>query len=193
MNDNTPGAAQLLDALAAVREALDIPNAATVGDQETRDAILVERARHAVVMLAAILDGDAPLGIPWSVAYLRARLAEHPAAGYKTWDERVAELDAAKASVAPGPDASHTAAADASGAASGDVSLQVLGDTSRSAVAAVIMWRAMRWQIGRSAVICSCDSGGASASVFASHGANRGSAARRSRHPSDVMAARPAW
>jgi len=31
------------------------------------------------------------------VEYLRARLAEHPAVGYKTWDERVAELDAAKA------------------------------------------------------------------------------------------------
>jgi hypothetical protein len=86
---------QLLDALAALREALDIPNAATVGDQETRDAILVERAGHAVVMLAGILGGD-DSDIPWSTAYLRARLAEHPAAGYKTWDERVAELDAAK-------------------------------------------------------------------------------------------------
>jgi hypothetical protein len=30
------------------------------------------------------------------VAYLRARLAEHPAQGYKTWDERTAELEAAR-------------------------------------------------------------------------------------------------
>jgi hypothetical protein len=92
---------ELLDALTAVRDAIAIPNAATVGDQETRDAILVERARDAVVMLDSILDGAATPDVPWSVAYLRARLAEHPAAGcYKTWDERVAELDAAKAASA---------------------------------------------------------------------------------------------
>ncbi len=93
-------AAELLDALAAVREAVGIPNGATVGDQETRDAILIERAGHAAVMLQGILGRDASVDIPWSVAYLRARLAEHPAEGYRTWDERVAELEAAKASVA---------------------------------------------------------------------------------------------
>ncbi len=31
------------------------------------------------------------------MGYLRARLAEHPATGYKTWAERMAELAAAKA------------------------------------------------------------------------------------------------
>ncbi len=97
MTDTTPDAAQLLDALAAVRQALDIPTAATAGGQEARDAILVERAGHAVVMLQGILSGD-DSDIPWSVAYLRARLAEHPATGYKTWDERVAELNVAQAS-----------------------------------------------------------------------------------------------
>lgn len=106
MNDTTPDAAQLLDALAAVREALDIPNAATVGDQETRDAILVERAGHTVVMLASILecisDGRDPM-IGWSAGYLREQLAKHPAAGYKTWAERVAELDAAKAAAVTAP------------------------------------------------------------------------------------------
>lgn len=51
---------------------------------------------RAVVMLQSILDGDHPIpDAAWSVAYLRARLAEHPATGYKTWDERMAELDAA--------------------------------------------------------------------------------------------------
>lgn len=86
------------DALEAVREALDIPHAATVGEQETRNAILLERAGHVVVMLSAILDGEHPApDVPWSVAYLRARLAEHPPTGYRTWAERVAELDAAKA------------------------------------------------------------------------------------------------
>ncbi len=86
----------LLDALAAVREALDIPNGATAGDQRTRDAILLERAGHAAVMLAGILGADATPDIPWSVAYLRERLAEHPAEGYRTWAERVAEMGRAR-------------------------------------------------------------------------------------------------
>ena len=84
------------DALAAVLEALDIPHAGTVGEQEIRDRILVERAGHALVMLSGILGGDT-FDPAWSVAYLRERLAEHPAEGYGTWDERMAELAAAKA------------------------------------------------------------------------------------------------
>ena len=84
-------------ALEAVLEAIDIPHAGTTGNQEIRDRILIERAGHAVVLLRRILGGDAHPDIPWSVAYLRARLAEHPASGYKTWAERMAELDAAKA------------------------------------------------------------------------------------------------
>jgi len=72
-----PGS-QARDALEAVREALDIPNAATVGDQEIRDRILQERVGHAVAMLRGILGEDATVDIGWSTAYLRARLAEHP-------------------------------------------------------------------------------------------------------------------
>lgn len=95
-------AAQLLDALRAVREALDIPHAATVGDDETRAKILDERTGHAVAMLQGILGRDTTPDIPWSVGYLREQLAKHPAEGYKTWDERMAELDAAK-KASPGP------------------------------------------------------------------------------------------
>lgn len=83
------------DALRAVLEALDIPNAATVGDQRTRDKILVERADHARLMLRTVLGHDTH-DPAWAIEYLRARLAEHPVTGYKTWDERMAELDAAK-------------------------------------------------------------------------------------------------
>jgi hypothetical protein len=86
---------ELLDALRAVREAIDIPHAATVGEQEDiRAPILDARLRHTVVMLQAILDDKADY-VAWKVEYLRARLAEHPAEGYKTWAERVAELEAA--------------------------------------------------------------------------------------------------
>ena len=85
------------DALTAVLEALDVPHAATVGDEEIRNKILIERVGHTVVMLTSILDGEHPApDVPWSIAYLRARLAERPAVGYKTWQERMAELDAAR-------------------------------------------------------------------------------------------------
>jgi hypothetical protein len=88
--------AQARDALQAVLEALDIPHAATVGDDQKRAKILDERLGHAVCMLQGILGRDVHPDVPWSVAYLRARLAEHPAEGYKTWAERMAELDAAR-------------------------------------------------------------------------------------------------
>jgi hypothetical protein len=84
------------DALAAVLEALDIPHAATVGEEEKRDKILKERIGHTVVMLNSILGGDT-FDPAWSIAYLHDRLAEHPATGYKTWQERMAELDTARA------------------------------------------------------------------------------------------------
>jgi len=91
-----PDPAQLVDALTVVREALDIPHAATVGDDETRAKILDQRLGHAVAMFRGILGEDASRDIPWSVGYLRERLAGHSATGYRTWDERMAELKAAK-------------------------------------------------------------------------------------------------
>jgi hypothetical protein len=83
------------ETLEAVLEALDIPHAATVGDDEIRAKILEHRLGHTVVMLKSVLREEHPTpDIPWSVAYLRTRLAEHPAPGYKTWAARVAELEA---------------------------------------------------------------------------------------------------
>jgi hypothetical protein len=89
------------EALAAVLKAIDIPNAATQGEQELRDKILLERVGHAAVMLRGILGEDAHPGIPWSMGYLRARLVEHRATGYMTWQERVTELEAAKVQDGP--------------------------------------------------------------------------------------------
>ena len=95
--DATPTRDESLDALRVVLEAIDIPNAATMGGQETRDRILVERVGHVAVMLRGLLAGDSWHDWAWSTAYLRERLAEHPHAGqYKTWEERVAELEAAR-------------------------------------------------------------------------------------------------
>jgi hypothetical protein len=86
-------------ALRAVLEALDIPHPATVGDGEVHDRILGDRVRHTVVFLRALLadlteDFDRP---EWGLKYFREKLAEHPATGYRTWDEAVAELHAREA------------------------------------------------------------------------------------------------
>lgn len=94
----TPTRDELLDALRAVLEAIDVPHAATTGEQEKRDRILVERAGHVAAMLRGLLADDSWQNWSWSTAYLRERLAEHPYEGqYKMWKERVIELEAARA------------------------------------------------------------------------------------------------
>jgi hypothetical protein len=99
-SNQTPDHRELLDALRAVLEAIDIDSGATVGDGEISDRILIERAGHAKAMLQGILGRDTTVDIPWSTAYLRERLADHPATGFKTWAERLAELEVAKAASA---------------------------------------------------------------------------------------------
>ncbi|GFH38890.1 hypothetical protein [Streptomyces pacificus] len=68
--------------LAAVREALDIPHPATVGDAEVHDRILEARVMHARIALADVLDHGGDPG--WHADYLRSRLAEHPPTGYRS-------------------------------------------------------------------------------------------------------------
>ena len=110
----TPAREELLTALQAVREAIDIPHAATAGDAEIRAQILYERLLHAVVFLDSILGDPRDHGtvdIGWSVQYLREQLAKHPAEGYKTWDELQAELARQPALPARRPDARASEAA----------------------------------------------------------------------------------
>ncbi|MGW3408092.1 hypothetical protein [Streptomyces sp. NPDC000888] len=72
--------------LAAVLEALDIPSPATIGDGEVYERILLNRVLDVRVALQGVLQrGDDP---GWSADYLRARLAEKPATGYRAWGER---------------------------------------------------------------------------------------------------------
>lgn len=91
-----PSRDDLLDALRAVLEALDIPHPVTAGDGEIHGEILAERTMHAVIALRNIMDSKCTPDVPWNVAYLRTKLAEHPAEGYKTWPELVAETKAAR-------------------------------------------------------------------------------------------------
>jgi hypothetical protein len=82
-------------ALREVLGALDIPHPATVGDGEVYDKILAERVMHAKIFLRNFLDGgDSEPG--WQLDYFRQKIAEHPAAGYRTWDGAIAEQRARK-------------------------------------------------------------------------------------------------
>lgn len=76
------------DLLKAVLEALDIPHPATVGDHEVHDRVLNDRVMHAVIALRAALDDKPLMDIEWTTEYLRERLAEHPATGYRVWGDR---------------------------------------------------------------------------------------------------------
>ncbi|AGP56168.1 hypothetical protein [Streptomyces rapamycinicus] len=84
MTHNLPEPAA--DLLRAILEALDIPHPATVGDSEVHARVLADRVMHTVVALHGVLDEGVTrhLGIEWTTAHLRERLAEHPPTGYRT-------------------------------------------------------------------------------------------------------------
>ncbi|MFF9688967.1 hypothetical protein [Streptomyces sp. NPDC014623] len=69
--------------LEAVLEAIDIPHPATIGDQDAHRALLEARASLAVTVARAAL-AEHPDGIGWNADYLRRKLIEYPATGYRT-------------------------------------------------------------------------------------------------------------
>jgi hypothetical protein len=69
--------------LEVVREALDIPHAATFSGDEKRKEILCMRVMHALLMVRAVLDGRGPA--EWNIAYCREQLAKYPATGYRVF------------------------------------------------------------------------------------------------------------
>lgn len=71
--------------IALVLEALDIPSAATVGDDETRQKILDRRLLSTVVTLRSLV-AEAP-NLDWALDWLRMDLARSPAAGYVTSEQ----------------------------------------------------------------------------------------------------------
>jgi hypothetical protein len=104
MKENVDQPATDRDALLLILEALDIPYAATVGDEEIRAKILGQRMNHTLAMLSDWLNPPVPgdeRHAAWSLDYLRERLAEHPAAGYRTdYAEVVADWKAERAAEA---------------------------------------------------------------------------------------------
>lgn len=65
---------ELLDLLAAVREAIDVPYASCMGEDEKRRAALVDRAMWASLILQHVLDDQTD--IAWHTQYLRERLTK---------------------------------------------------------------------------------------------------------------------
>ncbi|MDW8807437.1 hypothetical protein P1P68_22275 [Streptomyces scabiei] len=77
--------------LEAVLEAVDIPSPATIGDGEVHGRILADRVMDARVALEGVLRrGDDP---GWAGEYLRSRLAEKPATGYRAWSTDPSAVD----------------------------------------------------------------------------------------------------
>jgi ribosomal protein S16 len=76
----------------AVLEALDVPYAATVGEDLKRADILEKRLMYTVVVLRDLVKRNGDL--EWLLGYLRDCLAEHPATGYITGEEAHARLEA---------------------------------------------------------------------------------------------------
>ena len=83
--------ADTVDALRAVHEAIALPYPATVGDGLVYDQILAVRLIHVRTFLGRILDSGGVLSLSRETGYLRERLAEHPAEGYRTWHQVSAE------------------------------------------------------------------------------------------------------
>jgi hypothetical protein len=76
------------DALAAVLEAIDIPQPATPGDADRYRQVLDDRAEYARIALDAILKTKSPEAIAYLVEQLRQRLAGTPAGGYRAAAQR---------------------------------------------------------------------------------------------------------
>jgi hypothetical protein len=77
----TPLDPAVRDLLAAVLEALDIPNGQTLADQQAREGILHMRALNVVITLEQVIG---PSKLPPEVAAgdLRGAVERHPVTGY---------------------------------------------------------------------------------------------------------------
>jgi len=131
-------AAELLDMLRVVVEALDIPDAACVGDEEIRRPILDDRTGVMLTSLKLMLDrGPDQADVAWTAGYVRERLAQTPATGYRTdYAEVIADregitVESARAQLTAGGDAFRSARA-----AGADFSEAMAAQTA--AVAAVV-------------------------------------------------------
>lgn len=78
MTDSTL-APELVELLTAIRDALTLPNSATVADHEVRADVLDHRASDTKVIVASLLKSASP-DLAEAAETLRTWTAEHPAA-----------------------------------------------------------------------------------------------------------------
>lgn len=84
--------AQLLEYLTVILSALDIPYAASTGDDEKRQMIINMRVMITLCNLKSVLERGKAEDLKWQIDYLREELAKHPATGYRTdYDEVMAD------------------------------------------------------------------------------------------------------
>ncbi|MFJ2249422.1 hypothetical protein [Streptomyces sp. NPDC087862] len=87
MGTPTPYDGPTLAFLQTVLDAIDIPAPATADDAAAYSRVLADRAGHAAVALRDVLAGAAQFGPEWITGYLRDRLDETPATGYRSLDD----------------------------------------------------------------------------------------------------------
>lgn len=69
----------------AVLEALTMPSPASLADRDVHDRILADRVVYVrIVLESALKNAD---DVDWAARYLRGRLAERPATGYRAVGE----------------------------------------------------------------------------------------------------------
>lgn len=56
-----------------------------MGDETAYIKVLEQRVMHARAFLRDILREDMPMDLDWEIDYLRGKLADHPATGYRHW------------------------------------------------------------------------------------------------------------
>ncbi len=86
---------QLVELIEVMIEAIDIPYAATTGDDEIRARILSQRMLVMLVSVKALFARDGlTRDAGWTVGFIREQLAKFPATGYRTeYAEVIAERD----------------------------------------------------------------------------------------------------
>lgn len=75
--------------LDAVLDAIDIPYPATTADDETYRTILDRRLSLAVIVARAAL-AENPADYGWNADYLRQKITQHPATGYRHYADKEA-------------------------------------------------------------------------------------------------------
>src|SRR4051812_11842282 len=81
------------DALKAIKDALDLPYAATASGDEIRSGLVESRVMIVNHLLKAVLEDRPGLDLAWEIRFVTDRIAGQPAEGqYVTYDQAQAAM-----------------------------------------------------------------------------------------------------